>query len=84
MRGNHTVAEDALRSVVQRAPEMASAWFQLALALRCQQKGAEALVAVERALQADRALTDAKLLHVELLATVAPERARPVIKEEDQ
>ncbi|MBK8101472.1 MAG: tetratricopeptide repeat protein [Planctomycetes bacterium] len=79
--GNHAGAEAMLRSLSQRAPDLASVWYQLAMAQRCQGKDTEALVAVERALAAAPTLTEARLLQAELQVVLDPAKAKVTIGE---
>lgn len=74
--GKPARAEQMLQSVVERAPDLEVAWYQLAVARTLQGKSAAALVAVDTALTKRPDFPEARVLWIELSIEREPDKCR--------
>lgn len=72
-------AEQLLQSLLARAPDLETAWYQLGVARQVQGNVDGALAAVDTALARKADFVEAKLLWIELSATKEPERCREAV-----
>lgn len=74
-------AELLLQSVVDRAPDLEVAWYQLGVARLLQGKSEAALAAVDKALACKADFPEARILWIELSVEREPDRCREFVRE---